>query len=47
MLANVGVSLDGDRAIGHLKDGHYGCGCVMCKPWKHGKDRKKDRDEGV
>ena len=23
------------RQEGHYKDGHIGCGCMMCKPWKH------------
>ncbi len=22
--------------VGMLRDGHFGCGCPMCKPWKHG-----------
>ena len=31
---------DDEGFFGHLKDGHYGCGCSMCKPWKwsHRKD---------
>jgi len=25
---------------GKLRDSHLGCGCIMCKPYKHGKDHK-------
>lgn len=21
---------------GRLRNGHFGCGCCLCKPWKHG-----------
>ena len=24
-----------DEQKGQLKDNHFGCGCSMCKPWKH------------
>lgn len=24
-----------DRQKGHYKNNHIGCGCPMCKPWKH------------
>lgn len=29
-----------ERLLGHLKNNHRGCGCEMCKPWKHGLDNK-------
>lgn len=24
------------KGLAKLKDGHIGCGCPLCKPWKHG-----------
>ena len=29
-----------DRHKGRYKDNHMGCGCPMCKPWKHKLDDK-------
>ena len=26
--------------IGQLRNNHFGCGCSMCKPWKHKLDKK-------
>ena len=31
---------DNIRHDGKLKHGHLGCGCILCKPWKHGKESK-------
>ena len=28
------------RQKGKYKDNHIGCGCSMCKPWKHKLDKK-------
>lgn len=25
--------------VGRFKDGHFGCGCAMCKPHKHGMEK--------
>jgi|GEM_PF-2293459 len=26
--------------VGMLRHNHYGCGCTMCKPWKHNLENK-------
>jgi len=26
--------------IGRFNKCHFGCGCIMCKPWKHKIDKK-------
>ena len=36
---------DNIRHEGKLKDSHLGCGCIMCKPWKHGKESKYTHSE--
>ena len=33
------------RKDGMLKHGHLGCGCILCKPWKHGKESKYTPNE--
>ena len=30
--------LKGADVQGKLRKTHFGCGCSMCKPWKHGKE---------
>ena len=35
-----GWNIESEKNLGKLKDGHFGCGCWMCKPWKHGKEKK-------
>jgi len=31
---------DGPRLLGRLRHNHFGCGCIICKPWKHRAGRK-------
>ena len=33
----LGIPLT-DRNLGRLKNNHFGCGCALCKGWKHGLD---------
>jgi hypothetical protein len=41
MWAEVGWDASEDpRQFGKLRDTHFGCGCVLCKPHKHGLDEK-------
>jgi len=36
---------DNIRHDGKLKDSHLGCGCILCKPWKGGKEPKYKASE--
>ena len=36
-LESVGFDI---KEPGKLRNNHYGCGCRMCKPWKHGAEPK-------
>lgn len=41
---------DDERLLGRLRHNHFGCGCTVCKPWKHRAGRKWaswDRQEYV
>jgi hypothetical protein len=28
-----------ERHVGMMRKTNFSCGCIMCKPWKHGKKR--------
>lgn len=34
-----------EKLKGKLKHTHYGCGCTICKPWKHGYEDKHKPSE--
>lgn len=36
----LGWVIEDVRNYGALKKSHFGCGCLMCKPWKHGCEEK-------
>jgi len=40
-----GWIIDKEKHKGMMKKTHFGCGCYICKPWKHGaEDKMKPSD---
>lgn len=33
---NAGWNIEDESHKGQLRKNHFGCGCMLCKPWKHG-----------